>query len=84
MDGGTTGKRKGPAHARGRTLPKGNEDRLAELGKQVPPPGDDELEIIRGLRWQRRRRRLFAWGITIVLLALLAGAIAEWVRPLPA
>ncbi len=84
MDGGKTGERKGPAHARGRTLPKGNEERLAELGKLLPPPSDDELEIIRGLRRERRRRRLLAWLIAIVLIALLAGAIAQWVRPLPA
>jgi D-alanyl-D-alanine carboxypeptidase (penicillin-binding protein 5/6) len=84
MDGGTTSERKGPAHARGRTLPKGNEERLAELGKQLPPPSDDDLEIIRGLRHERFRRRLLTWLVAIVLLALLAGAIAQWVRPLPA
>jgi D-alanyl-D-alanine carboxypeptidase (penicillin-binding protein 5/6) len=82
MDSGSE-KRQGPAHARGRTLPKGNEERLAELGKQLPPPGDDELEIIRGLRASRLRRRLLAWCIALVVLALLAGAIAQWVRPLP-
>jgi D-alanyl-D-alanine carboxypeptidase (penicillin-binding protein 5/6) len=84
MDGGTSGERRGPAHARGHTLPKANEDRLAELAKKLPPPSDDELEIIRGLRRSRLRRRFLAWLIAIVLLALLAGAIAQWVRPLPA
>jgi D-alanyl-D-alanine carboxypeptidase (penicillin-binding protein 5/6) len=84
MDGEKSGARKGPAHARGHTLPKGNEERLAELGKLLPPPGEDELEIIRGLRHERRRRRVLAWLIAIVLIALLAGAIAQWVRPLPA
>jgi serine-type D-Ala-D-Ala carboxypeptidase (penicillin-binding protein 5/6) len=85
MDGAKSGERKGPAHARGHnTLPKGNEDRLTELGKLLPPPGEDELEIIRGLRHERRRRRFVAWLVAIVLLALLAGAIAQYVRPLPA
>ena len=84
MDGGKSGERKGPAHARGHTLPKGNETRLTELGKQLPPASEDELEIIRGLRHERRRRRFLAWLVGIVLLALLAGAIAQWVRPLPA
>ncbi|HEY1445768.1 MAG TPA: hypothetical protein VGF51_12785 [Acidimicrobiales bacterium] len=84
MDGGKTGARKGPAHARGHTLPKGNEERLAELGKLLPPPGEDELEIIRGLRHERRRRRFIAWLIALVLIALLAGAITQWVRPLHA
>lgn len=84
MDGGRTGARKGPAHARGHTLPKGNEERLNELGKLLPPPSEDELEIIRGLRHERRRRRVLTWLISIVLVALIAGAIAQWVRPLPA
>jgi D-alanyl-D-alanine carboxypeptidase (penicillin-binding protein 5/6) len=84
MDAGKTGERKGPAHARGHTLPKGNEERLAELGKLLPPPSDDELQIIRGLRHERFRRRLVAWLVAIVLIALLAGAIVQWVRPLPA
>ncbi len=82
MEGGSE-KRQGPAHARGRALPKSNEERLAELGKQLPPPSDDELEIIRGLRRSRLRRRLLAWLIALVLLALVAGGIAQWVRPLP-
>jgi D-alanyl-D-alanine carboxypeptidase (penicillin-binding protein 5/6) len=84
MDGEKSSARKGPAHARGHALPKGNEERLAELGKLLPPPSEDELEIIRGLRHERRRRRVLAWLIAIVLIALLAGAIAQWVRPLPA
>lgn len=84
MDAGRSGERKGPAHARGHGLPKGNEERLAELGKLLPPPSGDELEIIRGLRRERMRRRLLAWLIAIVLIALVAGAIAQWVRPLPA
>jgi D-alanyl-D-alanine carboxypeptidase (penicillin-binding protein 5/6) len=84
MDGDNSGERKGPAHARGHTLPKGNEERLAELGKMLPPPSDDEFEIIRGLRHERRRRRVLGWLVAIVLIALLAGAVAQWVRPLPA
>jgi len=84
MDAGTRGERRGPAHARGRTLPRGNEERLNELAKLLPPPSDDELQIIRDLHRQRVRRRLLAWAIAIVLLALLAGGVVQWVRPLPA
>lgn len=36
-----------------------------------------------GLRASRRRRRLLAWGIGLIVAALCAGAIAQWVRPLP-
>jgi D-alanyl-D-alanine carboxypeptidase (penicillin-binding protein 5/6) len=53
------------------------------MERQLPPPSDEELEIVASLRASRRRRRLLAWGAAIVLLALVAGAIAQWVRPLP-
>src|SRR6516164_7638061 len=74
---------KGAAHARGRTLPKANEERLAQLATRLPPPSDDELDIIKGLRAERRRRHLLGWGVALVVVALCAGAIAQWVRPLP-
>jgi D-alanyl-D-alanine carboxypeptidase (penicillin-binding protein 5/6) len=83
MNCGDSGGRKGPAHARRRVLPRENAERLAEIGRQLPPPGDEELEITAGLRRERRRRRVVAWTIGLVVAALCAGAIAQWVRPLP-
>jgi D-alanyl-D-alanine carboxypeptidase (penicillin-binding protein 5/6) len=89
---------KGAAHARGRNLPKANEERLAQLATRLPPPSDDQddrddqdeqdeqdeqLDIIKGLRAGRRRRHLLGWAVALVVLALGAGAIAQWVRPLP-
>ena len=53
------------------------------MGRQVPPPSEDELEIVAGLRASRRHRRLLAWAAALIVLALCAGAIAQWVRPLP-
>ena len=44
---------------------------------------EDELEIVAGLRASRRRRRLLTWGTALIVAALCAGAIAQWVRPLP-
>jgi serine-type D-Ala-D-Ala carboxypeptidase (penicillin-binding protein 5/6) len=83
MDGNDNRGRKGPAHARKRALPRQNEERLAEIGRQLPPPSEDELEIVAGLRSSRRRRRLLTWGTALIVAALCAGAIAQWVRPLP-
>src|ERR1700743_3438582 len=74
---------RGPAHARGRALPKANEERLAELGRHLPPPSEEELQITKGLRASRRRRRVFGWAAFLVVAALCAGAIAQWVRPIP-
>ena len=83
MSGDEDTTQKGPIHARGGTLPKGNEDRLARLATRIPPPSDGELDIIKGLRSERRRRHLIGWGVALVVIALCAGAIAQWVRPLP-
>ncbi len=83
MDGNASGRPKGPAHARKRVLPRENEERLAELGRQLPPPSQEELEIVAGLRSSRRRRRLLGWSAALIVVALCAGAIAQWVRPLP-
>jgi D-alanyl-D-alanine carboxypeptidase (penicillin-binding protein 5/6) len=83
VEGNDSGRPKGPAHARKRALPRENEERLAEIGRQLPPPGEDELKIISGLRASRRHRRLLAWGAALIIAAIFAGAIAQWIRPLP-
>jgi serine-type D-Ala-D-Ala carboxypeptidase (penicillin-binding protein 5/6) len=83
MDNSDNGGRKGPAHARKRVLPRENEERLADIGRQLPPPSEDELAITARLRASRRRRRLVAWSSGLVIAALCAGAIVQWVRPLP-
>jgi serine-type D-Ala-D-Ala carboxypeptidase (penicillin-binding protein 5/6) len=83
MDGSGNRARKGPAHARRRVLPRETEERLAEIGQQLPPPSEEELEITAGLRAERRRRRVVSWSVALLVVALCAGAIAQWVRPLP-
>ena len=84
MDSGGNRGRKVPAHARKRGgLPPENEERLADIGRRLPPPDEDELAITAGLRASRRRRRVVAWGSALVVAALCAGAIFQWVRPLP-
>src|SRR6202522_2376843 len=83
MDANSGRARKGPAHARKRALPRENEERLAEIGRQLPPPSEEELEIVAGLRAQRRRRRLVGWSTALIVAVLCAGGIAQWVRPLP-
>ena len=83
MVGRDSGRQKGPAHARRGGLPRENEERLADIASQLPPPSEGELEIIAGLRASRRRRRLLAWCTALIVAVLCAGAIAQWVRPLP-
>lgn len=83
MDPDGSGRRKVPAHARKRALPRDNEARLVQLADRLPPPTEAELEISAALRTSRRRRRLLTWGVALVVVALCAGAVAQWVRPLP-
>jgi serine-type D-Ala-D-Ala carboxypeptidase (penicillin-binding protein 5/6) len=83
MDQEAARTRKAPAHARGRTpQPVASEQGLRGLGRQAQAH-DDEFSIASGLRASRRRRRVLGWGAFLVVLALLAGGVAQWVRPLP-
>jgi D-alanyl-D-alanine carboxypeptidase (penicillin-binding protein 5/6) len=82
MDGNSRTHR-GPVHGRKRALSRASEERLAEIGRQLPPPSQEELEIVAGLRASRRRRRLVTWGTALIVVALVAGLIALVVRPLP-
>jgi D-alanyl-D-alanine carboxypeptidase (penicillin-binding protein 5/6) len=78
------GERKGPAHARGRKVSSTPiEARLVGPGTLLPPRSESELQIIAGLRASRRHRRFFGWLAVLVVAALCAGAIAQWIRPLP-
>jgi D-alanyl-D-alanine carboxypeptidase (penicillin-binding protein 5/6) len=83
MDGTDGGSGRGPSHARKRVLPREHEDSLAELGRRLPAPDEGELAITAGLRASRRRRRALSWGLALLVLALCAGAIVQWVRPFP-
>ena len=77
--------RKGPAHARRRVSsnPSDNAARLVGPGTDLPPRSESELRIIAGLRSSRRHRRVLVWLAVLVVAALCAGAVAQWVRPLP-
>ncbi len=64
-------------------MPRETEERLAEIGRHLPPPSEEELAITAGLRAARRRRRLLSWSAALLVAVLCAGAIAQWVRPIP-
>ncbi len=72
-----------PAHARRRGFSKQTEERLADIGRQLPPPSPEDEQIIRADRAARIRRR-FAVVLPILLVVLLgAGAVVQSLRPLP-
>ena len=75
--------RKTPAHAEHRGLPRTSEQRLAELGRHLPPPSEEALEVMAADRSARVRRRLVAGAVTLLVVALVAVAAVQWFRPLP-
>ncbi len=83
MDGDEGKSRKAPAHARGRPLTRRNEEGPSSLGGQTPPSRDGEFMIVSGLRASRRRRHLLVWGIFLLVAALVAGGVVQWLRALP-
>ena len=85
MDATGSEGRKGPAHARRRVSsnPSDTAPRLVGPGTNLPPRSENELRIMAGLRASRRHRRVLAWLAVLVVAALCAGAVAQWVRPLP-
>lgn len=77
-----TGRRR-PAHAGRRGFSKQTEKRLADIGRQLPPPSPEDQQIIKADRAARIRRR-FAIVIPILLVVVLgAGAAVQSLRPLP-
>ena len=81
-EGDLVGKRRGPAHAR-RGLTKESKNRLSELGRQLPPMGDDDLNAIATERVARFWRVLLVVVIILGLLLLAVGAGIQWFRPIP-
>ena len=81
-EGDLVGKRRGPVHAR-RGLTKESKNRLSELGRQLPPMGDDDLKAIATERVARFWRVLLVTALVLALLLLVVGAGIQWFRPIP-
>jgi D-alanyl-D-alanine carboxypeptidase (penicillin-binding protein 5/6) len=78
------GSRKGPAHARHHGLTKESEKRLSELGRRLPPPSPEDLEVLAADRRALRRRHLIVGVFVTLLVLVVVGAGVQWFRPLPA
>jgi serine-type D-Ala-D-Ala carboxypeptidase (penicillin-binding protein 5/6) len=77
------GERPRAAHARRYRLDRATEKRLAELGRQLPPPSEEDRKAMAADRVARIKRRLAVGLVVLVLLAVVVGAAAQWLRPLP-
>jgi D-alanyl-D-alanine carboxypeptidase (penicillin-binding protein 5/6) len=77
---GLPGERR-PVHTR-HGLDRETEARLAELGRQLPPLSEEEARSIAADRAAWLKRRLAVGLVVAVVVAVVAGAMVQWFRPL--
>src|ERR1035441_7263374 len=75
------GERRRLAHARRRGFSRATEERLAELGRRLPPPSEADREIMAADRAARMTRRLKVGFVVLFVVALGAGGAVQWLRP---
>jgi D-alanyl-D-alanine carboxypeptidase (penicillin-binding protein 5/6) len=77
---GLPGERR-PVHTR-HGLGRGTEARLVELGRQLPPLSEEAARSIAADRAAWLKRRLVVGLVVVVVVAVVAGAMVQWFRPL--
>ena len=82
-DGVPPSERGRPAHAGRHGLTRATEKRLAELGRQVPPPNPEDRRAMAADRLARLTRRVAVVFVVLAVLALGAGVVVQWLRPVP-
>jgi D-alanyl-D-alanine carboxypeptidase (penicillin-binding protein 5/6) len=76
---GPPGERR-PVHTHG--LGRETKARLAELGRQLPAPSEEVARIMAADRAAWLKRRLAVGLVVVVVVAVVAGAMVQWFRPL--
>ncbi len=77
------GGRRHGAHSRRHGPSRATEERLAELGRRLPPPSEEARKVAAADRAARLTRRLAVSLVVLLLLAFGVGAAVQWLRPLP-
>jgi D-alanyl-D-alanine carboxypeptidase (penicillin-binding protein 5/6) len=77
------GEQRHAAHSRRHGPSRATEERLAELGRRLPPPSEEARKITAADLAARLIRRLVVSLVVLFLLALGVGAAVQWLRPLP-
>jgi serine-type D-Ala-D-Ala carboxypeptidase (penicillin-binding protein 5/6) len=78
---GLPGEQRRPAHARRHGVSRATEERLAELGRQLPPPSEEDRKVMAADRAARIKRRLLVGLVVLLVLALGVGGAVQWFRP---
>ena len=77
------GEKRRPAHARRHGVSRATEDRLADLGRRLPPPSEADRKVMAADRAARITRRLALGFVVLLVVALGVGGAVQWLRPLP-
>jgi serine-type D-Ala-D-Ala carboxypeptidase (penicillin-binding protein 5/6) len=77
------GERGRPAHARRHGISRATEERLAELGRQLPPPSEEDRKVMAADRAARLTRRFAVGFVAVLVVAVGIGAAVQWLRPVP-
>jgi len=77
------GEQRRPAHARRHGVSRATEERLAELGRRLPPPSEADRKVMAADQAARITRRLAAGFVVLLVLALGVGGAVQWLRPVP-
>lgn len=71
-----------PVHIR-HGLDRESKARLADLGRHLPPPSEEAARLMAADRAASLRHRLALGLLVAVVVAVVAGATVQWLRPLP-
>jgi D-alanyl-D-alanine carboxypeptidase (penicillin-binding protein 5/6) len=75
------GEQRRPAYARRHGVSRATEERLAELGRRLPPPSEADRKVMAADRTARLMHRLALGLVGLLVLALVAGGAVQWLRP---
>ena len=77
------GEQRHVAHSRRHRPSRATEERLAELGRRLPPLSEEARKVAAADRAARITRRLAVGCVVLLIFALGVGGTVQWLRPLP-
>jgi D-alanyl-D-alanine carboxypeptidase (penicillin-binding protein 5/6) len=75
------GERRRLAHARRHGFSRATEERLAEIGRRLPPPSEADRKVMAADRAARLKRGFILSLVVLFVVALVVGGALQWLRP---